>query len=88
MGGVSLLTSECAVCLCVCVCVFVWEWYQISIPAKKKKIFVRLKFEKEKGGGKKGGTQLFKSFEFGNGSRMHNKKPVLLEFKYLQNKKW
>ena len=52
---------------------------------KKKKIFVRLKFEKEKGGGKKGGTQLFKSFEFGNGSRMRNKKPVLLEFK---NKKW
>ena len=59
-----------------------------SAYQQKKTIFVRLKFEKEKGGGKKGGTQLFKSFEFGNGSRMHNKKPVLLEFKYLQNKKW
>ena len=28
------------------------------------------------------------SFEFGNGSRMSDKKLVILEFKYLQNKKW
>ena len=33
-------------------------------------------------------TQLFKSFEFGNGSRMSDENFVLLEFKYLQNKKW
>ena len=32
--------------------------------------------------------RLFKSFEFGNGSRMSNEKLVILEFKYLQNKKW
>ena len=56
-----------------------------SAYQQKKTIFVRLKFDKEKGGGKKGGTQKFKSFEFGNGSRMRKKKPVLLEFK---NKKW
>ena len=31
---------------------------------------------------------LFKSFEFGNGSRMSDKNHVILEFKYLQNKKW
>ena len=30
---------------------------------------------------------LFKSFEFGNGSRMSDKNLVILEFKYLQNKK-
>ena len=33
-------------------------------------------------------SRLFKSFEFGNGSRMSDKKLVILEFKYLQNKKW
>ena len=33
-------------------------------------------------------TWLFKSFQFGNGSRMFNEKLVILEFKYLQNKKW
>ena len=33
-------------------------------------------------------TRLFKSFEFGNGSRISDEKLVLLEFKYLQNKKW
>ena len=32
--------------------------------------------------------RLFKSFEFGNGSRISDEKLVLLEFKYLQNKKW
>ena len=32
-------------------------------------------------------TQLFKSFEFGNGSRMSDKKLTILEFKYLLNKK-
>ena len=32
--------------------------------------------------------QLFKSFEFGNGSRMFDKNLAILEFKYLQNKKW
>ena len=32
-------------------------------------------------------TQLFKSFEFGNGSRMSDENLVILEFKYLQNKK-
>ena len=32
--------------------------------------------------------KLFKSFEFGNGSGMSDKKLVILEFKYLQNKKW
>ena len=32
-------------------------------------------------------TQMFKSFEFGNGSRISDKKLVILEFKYLQNKK-
>ena len=31
---------------------------------------------------------LFKSFESGNGSRMSNENLVMLEFKYLQNKKW
>ena len=33
-------------------------------------------------------TRLFKSFEFRNGSRISNEKLVILEFKYLQNKKW
>ena len=31
---------------------------------------------------------LFKSFECGNGSRISDEKPAILEFKYLQNKKW
>ena len=31
---------------------------------------------------------LFKSIEFGNGSRISDEKRVILEFKYLQNKKW
>ena len=30
----------------------------------------------------------YKSFEFGNGSRMSDENLVILEFKYLQNKKW
>ena len=30
---------------------------------------------------------LFKSFKFGNGSRMSDENLVILEFKYLQNKK-
>ena len=33
-------------------------------------------------------TQLFKTFEFGNGSRMSDENLVILESKYLQNKKW
>ena len=33
-------------------------------------------------------SQLFKSFEFGNGSRISDENLVILEFKYLQNKKW
>ena len=33
-------------------------------------------------------SRLFKSFEFGNGSRMSDESLVILEFKYLQNKKW
>ena len=33
------------------------------------------------------GSQLFKSFEFGNGNRISEEKLVILEFKYLQNKK-
>ena len=33
-------------------------------------------------------TRLFKSFEFGNGSRMSDEDLVILEFKYLQNKQW
>ena len=33
-------------------------------------------------------TWLFKSFEFQNGSRISGDKLVILEFKYLQNKKW
>ena len=32
--------------------------------------------------------RLFKSFEFGNGSRISGENLVVLEFKYLQNKKW
>ena len=31
---------------------------------------------------------VFKSFEFGNGSRMSDENLVIIEFKYLQNKKW
>ena len=31
--------------------------------------------------------RLFKSFKFGNGSRISDEKLVILEFKYLQNKK-
>ena len=31
--------------------------------------------------------RLFKSLEFGNGSRMSDKKLTILEFKYLLNKK-
>ena len=31
---------------------------------------------------------LFKSFEFGNGSRISDENLVILKFKYLQNKKW
>ena len=38
--------------------------------------------------GNSNAPQLFKSFEFGNGSRMSNKNLAILEFKYLQNKKW
>ena len=34
-----------------------------------------------------GMSRLFKSFEFGNGSRMSDENLVILEFKYLQNKK-
>ena len=33
-------------------------------------------------------ARLFKSFKFGNGSRMSDENLVILEFKYLQNKKW
>ena len=33
-------------------------------------------------------TWLFKSIKFGSGSRISNEKRVILEFKYLQNKKW
>ena len=33
-------------------------------------------------------ARLFKSFEFGNGSRISDEDLVILEFKYLQNKKW
>ena len=33
-------------------------------------------------------TWLFKSFKFGNGSRMSDENLAILEFKYLQNKKW
>ena len=33
-------------------------------------------------------TRFFKPFEFGNGSRISDKNLVILEFKYLQNKKW
>ena len=33
-------------------------------------------------------SRLFKSFESGNGSRTSDEKLVILEFKYLQNKKW
>ena len=33
-------------------------------------------------------SRLFKSFEFGNESRMSDENLVILEFKYLQNKKW
>ena len=32
--------------------------------------------------------QLFKSFKFGNGTRTTAKKLAILEFKYLQKKKW
>ena len=32
-------------------------------------------------------ARLFKSFKFGNGSRMSDENLVILEFKYLQNKK-
>ena len=34
------------------------------------------------------GTRLFKSFEFGSASKMSDEKLTLLEFKYLQNKRW
>ena len=34
------------------------------------------------------GTRLFRSFEFGNGSRISDEKRLILQFKYLQNKKW
>ena len=33
-------------------------------------------------------SRLFKSFKFGNGSRISDENLVILEFKYLQNKKW
>ena len=33
-------------------------------------------------------TRLFKSFEFGNGSRISDKNLVMLEFKHLQNREW
>ena len=33
-------------------------------------------------------AQLFKSFEFSNGSRMSDKNLVIIGFKYLQKKKW
>ena len=34
------------------------------------------------------GVRLWLSFEFGNGSGMPDKNLIILEFKYLQNKKW
>ena len=37
---------------------------------------------------KEGGARQFKSLEFGNGSRMSDENLVIVEFKYLQNKKW
>ena len=33
-------------------------------------------------------SRLLNLFEFGNGSRISDEKPVVLELKYLQNKKW
>ena len=33
-------------------------------------------------------SRLFKSFEFGNGNTMSDENLAILEFKYLQNKKW
>ena len=33
-------------------------------------------------------ARLLKSFEFGNGGKMSDENLVILEFKYLQNKKW
>ena len=35
-----------------------------------------------------GNRTTFKSFETGNGSKMSDEKLTILEFKYLQNKKW
>ena len=33
-------------------------------------------------------SRLFQSFKFGNGSKMSDENHVILEFKYLKNKKW
>ena len=33
-------------------------------------------------------SRLFKSFEFGNGSRMFDENLVVLEFRYIHNKIW
>ena len=33
-------------------------------------------------------ARLLKPFEFGNGGRISHENLVMLEFKYLQNKKW
>ena len=33
-------------------------------------------------------ARLFKSIQFGNGSSISDEKHAILEFKYLQNKKW
>ena len=33
-------------------------------------------------------SRQFKSFDFGNGSRISDEKVVILELKYFQNKKW
>ena len=49
-----------------------------------KKSFVFIKTDSSK---KSNESRLFKPFKFGNGSRMSGKNLVILEFKYLQNKK-
>ena len=57
-------------------------WVQVGSKLTKKAFFIPATYLPTQS------SQLFKSLEFGNGSRMFDENLVILEFKYLQNKKW
>ena len=81
--------------MCVCVCVYIYIYTYEPFTCIQGDVFfigsdisnlTMMRFEISLLMG--GNARLFKSFEFGNGSRMSDENLVMLEFKYLQNKKW